>query len=641
MLAAIRGFAKSPIAVLLMGLLIVSFAIWGVQDAFKTRVANWVVKAGEHEVSADEFKDNFDGAVREEEKKAGRPITREEALAAGADRIILSQLADANAVGELVRRLGVRPDNKLVLTVIAQNPNFTDPLTGRFSHQNYLRVLAANKIGWKPFEANMRDEIAQRHLGAGLAAGTKTPAIYTTLMAEYLLENRSADYILLDTHAVPAPVKPTDAQLRAYMQENAAFLKVPELRTISLVRFSAAAVSNDLTADPAEVQKRFEAEKAFLSAPERRAFVQINLKDAGQAATAASRLAKGEAPDVVAKSLGSVATAYPATSQRAIPNASVGAAVFALQPGQSSAPIRTDFGSVVVKLTGITPAKAATLEESRAKIEAEVKAEAAETKVYELEKKYMEARESGAPLAKAAAAAGLTVYPLGPLTSQGVLKSTRQKEPALTDRMLTEAFSMPVGGETEVEDLAKGEAYALRVDAITPSALPNLEEVRAPLTMRYMQTDLVKRLEARANELSARLGKGEAIDKVAASAGLTVKHVEGVSQANAAQRQDLGREFVGKLLAAKPGESFVAPASGGVAVGKVAAITGGSVADVARATPQVRGQLQQMMMSDLSESIRNIARDRIKPKVNPVRARLALGLSPEEAAASGKPAKAK
>lgn len=641
MLAAIRGFAKSPVAILLMGLLIVSFAIWGVQDAFKAKVALWVIKAGSHEVSASDFKDAFERAVRSEEQKVGRPIPRDEAIAAGADRQILSGLADQNAVAELVKRLGVRPDDKLVLAELAQNPAFTDPLTGRFSYKAYRRVLADNRVSWEAVEADTRDGIAQRHLFSGLGVGTKLPTIYSTMMAAYMLEGRNADFILLGEHAVAAPTKPTDSQLKAYMQEHESQFKMPEFRTISLVRFSAGAVAPAMTADPAEVQKRFDVEKASLNTPERRVFVQINLKDAGKATTAAARLAKGEDPAAVAKALGATSTPYPATSQRAIPDPKVAAAVFALQPGQSSAPIASEFGTVVVKLLAITPAKEASLDEARAKIEGELKSEAAETKVYDLEKKYMDARESGAQLAKAAQVAGVKVYPLGPLTAQGVIKATRQKEPALTDKMLAEAFALPVGGETEVEDLGKGEAYALRVDAITPAALPNLDEVRPLIAQRYMVADLIKRLQARGAELSARLDKGEPIDKVAASAGLQVQHVKDVSQATAAQHQNLGQAFLTKLFAAKPGDTFTADTGAGVVVGKVSAITSGKLDEVARAASQGQSQVANMMMNDMGETLRYIARERIKPKVNPARARIALGMSPEEAAATTKPAKAK
>jgi peptidyl-prolyl cis-trans isomerase D len=639
MLAAIRGFAKSPFAVLLMGLLIISFAVWGVRDMFKGTSSNWVIQAGSHEVSADEYKRTFDQVISNAEQQMGRVVTPEEAVAQNVDRDILSKLSDENAVGELVKRLGVQPDDKLVLAALARDPSFTDPLTGRFSDTYYHSLMANNKIKPESYEANLRDQIAERQFAAGLGGSAKAPRIYAAVLASAALESRDADYIELGLHSVPAPAKPTDAQLLAFMKDNAAIMKRPEFRTLSLVRFSAAAIAPTMTPDAAAVQKRFDLEKARLAVPERRAFVQIMLKDAGQAAAAAARLVKGETADAVAKAYGVTATSYPATSQRAIPDQQVGNAVFALQPGKSSGPIKTAFGAAVVKLTAITPAKPASLDEARGKIVEELKGEQAQQKVFDQMQKYSDAHDSGAPLAKAAETAGVKVYTLGPLTAQGVDRATRQPTPSLTPKMLTEAFALPAGGETEVQDLGKGEYYAIRVNAIEPAALPPLEEVRGPLTQRVMAVDLVKRLQARATALSARIKKGEAVDKVAASANLPARHIEALSRATMSQHQELGQEFLGNVLGGKPGDVFVAQGGGGVMVGKIGAAKPGNLGQVAIATEQARGQTTQMMMSDFVETLRNIARERIKPKVNLAKARQAIDLTPETEGSSAKPAK--
>jgi peptidyl-prolyl cis-trans isomerase D len=639
MLAGIRAFAKSPPAAVLLGLLVVSFAVWGVSDAFRLGISSAVIKAGDHEVGALEFKRIFDQAVTEEEQRQGRGIPKDEAVAAGLDREILRQLADDKAVSELVSRLGVKPDDKLVLAEIARTQAFIDPLTGRFSDNQYKRALA--NVGLTPdlFEAGLRDDIAKRHFGAGMGAGARAPRIYGVVLASYLLQTHSADYMVLNERSVPAVARPTDADLQRFMKENSAQLKQPEFRTISMVRFSAQAMAAALPLDPAAVQKQFDLERDRLSTPERRAFVQVLVKDAAAAAGAAGRMNKGESPSAVAKALGGTATPYPATSQRAIPDAQIGNAVFALQPGQTSAPVKSEFGFAVVKLLSITPAKPATLEEARPKIEEQLRTQAAQDKVYDVVQKYSDAHDSGAPLPKAAEAAGAKVYTLGPLTAQGVDRATRQKDPSLNQKMLADAFALPEGGETEIQDLGKGEYYALRVDKITPSALPDLNEVRAPLTQRYMMMELVKRLQAKAKELSDRL-KSEPIDKVAASAGLQVHHIQGVSQSTAQQAAAMGQEFVGRLLQSKPGDAFVAPTGGGVAVAKAGPVTGAPIGELARTSEQGRMQINRMLMNDLSQSLAAIARARVKPKINEAKARQAIGVN-EDTASSKKPAKAK
>ncbi|MFM8819079.1 MAG: SurA N-terminal domain-containing protein, partial [Phenylobacterium sp.] len=56
MLALIRAFAKSWVAAVLIGVLIVSFAVFGIGDVFKTRVPHEVIKAGDRSVSVETFR---------------------------------------------------------------------------------------------------------------------------------------------------------------------------------------------------------------------------------------------------------------------------------------------------------------------------------------------------------------------------------------------------------------------------------------------------------------------------------------------------------------------------------------------------------------------------------------------------------
>ena len=60
MLAAIRAFAKSWVASLLIGLLVVSFSVWGIRDVLHPKFSNAVVTAGSHETSPAEFKREFE-----------------------------------------------------------------------------------------------------------------------------------------------------------------------------------------------------------------------------------------------------------------------------------------------------------------------------------------------------------------------------------------------------------------------------------------------------------------------------------------------------------------------------------------------------------------------------------------------------
>jgi len=56
MLAGFRSFAKSPFAVVLFGLLIVSFAVFGISDVFRNPTGKWVIAAGSRSMTPEDFK---------------------------------------------------------------------------------------------------------------------------------------------------------------------------------------------------------------------------------------------------------------------------------------------------------------------------------------------------------------------------------------------------------------------------------------------------------------------------------------------------------------------------------------------------------------------------------------------------------
>jgi peptidyl-prolyl cis-trans isomerase D len=644
MMAAFRAFAKSPVAIALLGLLIISFGIWGVRDVFHTRITDWVVSAGSRQVTSNQFKRLFDSQLRNiQQQNPGMTISVQEAADKGLDRQVLQDLVQSETLQEAIRRAGVQPSAQLVVQELRKIPNFFNPITGQFDRKAYEQILAQNQHTPAEFEQGLKDQIAGVQFSVGIGAGLRAPLTYTAVFAAMNEQARSADFFIIDPRSVGAPTQPTDADLQKLMAAHADQLRLPETRTISLVRFSAADLANTLKADPAEVQKQFDFRKASLSVPERRTFVQIPAKDQAQAAAMVQRLGKGEDPSAVARSFGVKPLSYADVPKTAVADPRVADQAFKLQPGQVSGPIQGEFGFAVVKLASITPAKPASIEDVRPQIEKEVNQHAAEEKVYDQVQKYEDVHATGAPMVQAANSSGVKVYTLGPLTQEGKTLEGQQVE-GLNPKMVADAFALIQGGETDVVDLGKGEYYAIRVEKVNPPSLPSLDQIRPQLTRAFMQQELVQRLTTKAQGYMDRLKKGESIDAVASSAGSKAQHADNVTRAGAQQYASLGREFLARLFQAKTGDVFAAAGVNfSVAVAKVSAVRPGDVAQIAREAVALQPQLtNQMAQADLSELVLGAARAEIKPKVDEGRARQALGLAPETAppsSAAGKAAK--
>jgi peptidyl-prolyl cis-trans isomerase D len=644
MLAAIRKFAQTLVARILMAVLSVAFVVWGIRGGLTLgQHSSSVIVAGPRKVGVTELRRAWDNFKRGAEQQSGQPLSLDVADKNHLDRRVLDTLAAQEALNAVVARMGVHPSDKLLAAQIQKISAFFDPVTGRFDRKQYDRVMQQNGLTPQQFDVILADEIAQAHVASAIRAGIRAPRAYSALVAIYGLESRDFGYFPLGPQNVPPLAPPTDAQLTQLMKENASRLMRPEFRVLTVVRFSPALVGANLPVDEAELKKRYEFRKDTLGKPETRSLVQIPAKDAAAAAQIVERLKRGEQPQAIAKSLGVDAITYADKPKAAIPDRKVADAAFALPAGQVSGPIQGDLGLAVVKVTGVTPGHTPTLEELRPQLEAELRKDAAGEKVYELSQAYDDAHAKGASLAEAAKKAGVPAVTLPPLSREGV-QANGEPVQGFPPKILETAFNLPQGGESEVEELGDGEYYAVKVEKIIAPAMPTLDEIRPDLTRYWMSREMMKRLKARADELTARLRKGESLEAVATAAGSKVTRAVGLTRAAAAQSKTLSQDALVKVFSGKAGDTIVAEdTSFGLVVGKLEGVHAGEPAKLAQMSETARPQLSQTISQELLGSASAGATAELKRakklKINVALARSAIGMEAETPDAKGGQAK--
>lgn len=643
MLAVIRAFAKSWVAAVLIGLLIVSFAVFGVSDVFRTRANQEVVHAGGRVITPAEFRTEWDRAKQNVEQQSGQQISNELAVENRLDVRVLEMLADREAMAALIEKIGIRPADALVTREIQQIPNFFDPISGRFDKRLYEETLGRANLTPARFERSVRDDIAQSHLAAGVVDGLRPPRAYGALAVIFAQETRDVAVFNVGPGAVQPPAPPTDAQLNDFMKANAERLMRPEFRVLSVVRFSSAQFAGQVKVSEADIRKQFDFRKDSLNRPETRSLVQIPAKDANLARTLAERLGKGEDAAAVARSAGVEPVLYADKPRTAVVDAKVAAAAFGMADGEVRV-VQGDLGLAVVKVTGVTPGRVVTLDEVRPMLEAEARKTAAAEKVYEISQAYDDAHAGGANLDEAAAKAGVPVTTLGPVAEQGFDPTGRQVS-GLSARLIQTAFRLPEGGESQIEDEGQGESFVVRVDKVIPRALPPLAEVRQPLVRAWMSQEMAKRLRAKADELAGRVRKGEDINAVAASIATRTERLSGLSRQSAGQEGPLSQEGFAQTFNAAQGGVFVAqaPRAFALMVGRVEKVTPPAVAENARAVEQVRPQLGMTLFEEIGARMPRYARDVLKVRTDPALARQTLGVEAPKAEGGkgedGKPGK--
>src|SRR5262249_5835985 len=104
--ASANWLGKAVMAVV-MGLLIMSFAIWGIGDIFRGFGRSSLAKIGRTEIGVEQFRQLYNERLQQFSRQIGRPISPDQARALGFDQQMLGQLIAETALDERTRQLGL------------------------------------------------------------------------------------------------------------------------------------------------------------------------------------------------------------------------------------------------------------------------------------------------------------------------------------------------------------------------------------------------------------------------------------------------------------------------------------------------------------------------------------------------------
>ena len=640
MISVFRNFAKSKWAAGLLVLVGVALLIGGAKlDVFSGIMPKHVIDAGSRTIDAAQFRTDFERIRVNGSKEAGRDLTTEDLVKENIHVRYLEQQTRRLGFLDWAFDTGIRPGKSLIVKQIRAIPAFFNSVTGQFDEQQYQSALAEQSITPTQLEAEFRDNYVTQHFGSAVFSGVRLPRVYGALLAGRAMETRDGRWFMVTPAMVGATPAPTDAQLQSFIAENAAQLRRPEFRIASLVLFSGA---NTATAPipEARIVERFNFKKDSLSTPETRTFVTLTAPTKAAADKIAAALRAGQSPADAGKANGGIRPAdFNNTPRSAVSEPAVAAAVFGMSPGQVSDAIQGRVGFTVAKLTASTPGHAASLEESRAALIQELRAEDAKAQVFSKVEQYEKARSDGKTLDQAVAAIGARLVPIPPFTQDG--KAPNGQALPLPPQLLQTAWTLSKGGESDVIDAGQGQYFVLRLDDIRPAALPTLAEVRAPLTQAWIQRENAKRLSAKTDELATRVRGGQDIAAVAASAGATLVNRPSVQQSQQSQTE-LGEGVLQGLFGQGKGQVFSGPAGqAGFVVGRVDNIHPAVPALAAPVAEQLRLRMVQDMANAAVEQTFDVAAKRAKAKNDPALALEALGVAaPVAGSAPGSPAPA-
>lgn len=629
MISSFRKLSKSWVAPIIVGLIAISFVIVGTTDFLGGGSRNGpVLKAGSREVSQIDYRRIVDQRIEAFREQSGQSVTMQDLVAQGGHLQILEGVAETEGFLAWAWRAGLRPGAELIAAQIREFPVFFNQVTGQFDPQQYAQALAQQNVTEADFEAEIRDQLAANHYGAAIYAGLRLPRIYGAVLAGQSLHTRDGSWFVVTPAMAGQAEPPTDEQLNAYLNENAEQLRRPEFRSISLVVFSPASEADLPPLTDEQVQERFEFRRESLSRAETRTFTTLTAPDEETAVAIARALRGGQSPAAAAAANGVQPVEYENRARSAVTDPAIAAAAFGAEEGAVVGPVRSGLGRTVIVVESVTEGQAATLASSREAIVQELREEAMRGQTYDAVERYEQARQDGASLAEAVEAAGARVIDLPPFTEDGRLPNGQPlNAPA---QVLRSAYAQDEGGESDVIDAGQGQYFVVRVNEVTPAAMPSLDDVREPLAQNWLQRENTRRLAALADELAGRVRGGESIAEVAASVNATLVTRTGVQQNEETQAQ-VGQGVMRGLFSQGVEQVFSGQQDGqSFVIGRVDRIRAPVPALAAPRAEQIRPQMSIQAAEALGDGARAAATRQMNVRTWPERALNALGIDPTQ-----------
>lgn len=618
MLELLRNAATTWVAKLFFGLLVASFALWGINGIFLQSSGRAIATIGDTKVSDAAFSRAFSRAMRQIELNGQGPADQQALVAQGLHYQVASDLVARGLFSEIANELGLVVTDDQLRTELRKMAAFTDDF-GKFDRLRFDQTLQMLRYTEEDFFDTMRTDILRELVLDMVGSATVAPKALSALLFQHRAELRTARYVVLPAISVDDIDTPDDATLRDYYESTPGPFTAPEYRTVAVLHLSADKLAGDISVDEADLRTFYDSHKDSYGTPETRDVVQAVFPDNTTLNMARARIESGESLLDVAKDMLEL-TDDDLITRGLIKNNVVDApagAAFNIPVGQVSDAIDTGFGPALVSPIAVSEADIPSFDDMRAQILSDIQTEQAADLLFDLINTIEDARAGGATIEDAAAQAGvsmddpLTVDASG-LQQDGTLASLIATSPVL----LEDLNALLPGEESPLLETSDGGYVIIRIDDVIPAALKPFDEVKDQVLATWKLREATARSQSRALTVGDKIRAAGNLEKIADEFGITVQQALAVNQFQ--QHETLSGAAVRALFTAQDvGEIVEAGGNDGTYV--IAELTGireFSAGDAPMQFELMRTQVDQAYANGLLGQYQTAIQDELDVTIN-------------------------
>ncbi len=519
-----------------LGLVCLAFIIFYIPDFLRGSGADaasgdTIARVDGQEISTGEFRRTYQAQLQAYRSAYGANMSEQLLKQLGVEQQILQQMVDERAALAEAERLNITASDEEVRQAILTMPAFQE--NGSFiGDQRYQQLLRMQRppMTASEFEESVRRQLTVQKLRASLTDWMSVPD--KELEQEYRRRNDKVKLAVVSFTAdsFRNQVQVSDGDVAAYFDAHKDEFKIPEKRKIRYALIDIDAMRAKVNVPTADVERAYNNNIEQYSTPEQVRASHILLKTSGKDDAAV----KAKAEDILkqAKSGADFAELAKKYSEdegsaknggdldyfgrgRMVPE--FDQAVFAMQPGEISDLVKTQYGYHIIKLIDKKNATTRPLQDVRQQIVDQLAYEKAQAQAADLAENLSKQISKPADLDRVAKANGLAVQESGffardePILGLGPAPEAAAK-----------AFDMKQGEVAGPLRSSRGFVFETLVAKQDPY-VPKLDEVKERVRDEVVKNKAREVATTKAGEIAAKLKAAPDFEKAAKAAGLEAK----------------------------------------------------------------------------------------------------------------------
>jgi peptidyl-prolyl cis-trans isomerase D len=510
-----RKHASSWIIKFILGAVILAFIPFG-YGIYRDRRDAEVARVNDRSINFDEFNKTYNNLLVQVRENFGDAFNEDLIKSMQLKKQALDQLIDRTIFLQEARDLGIRISDEEVAASIRQIEVFQT--AGVFDPRRYEYVLDRNRLDKETFETQQKEALLIDRLRNFIIANVKISEAEARAWYNWNNATVNLEFVAFSPNRYQG-LAPTDEQLEAYFEAHKEDYKTEEERKVRYLLFDAQAYASRVSVEDAEIQAYYDAHPEEFSSPKTVEARHILIKVAADADPETVEKARQRAEEIRKMALDGEDFAELAKQYSEGPTKDRGGylgafqkeqmvkpfsdAAFAMEAGDISEPVRTDFGWHVIKVEKINAAGTTPLEAARKQIRLKIVEEKARTLAYDEAELVYETTFDAEDLVRNAAERNMTLKQTDFFPRSGPQKDIEDR----TD-FASAAFELETEQISDLVELSDGYCLMEVVDILAPR-IPEFEDVRARVRADWIKAQQDEKAKQDAEALLAALKDGK------------------------------------------------------------------------------------------------------------------------------------